>query len=159
MAGTADRHDGFVKLRYASFSFVRQSDLAAAQAVRMTLSLWLRWSNAIALHPLVKREGSMLRSTAGDREPHSGQQVHLAATSRERREPGRMAYVAHAGGQQLLQRHDAGVSRPPHHARDPGSYRRIALLQCLRRSRSGHNPPRHRHPWQASGHPCQVSGA
>jgi hypothetical protein len=36
-----------------------------------------------------------------------------------------MAYVAHAGGQQLLQRHDAGVSRPPHHARDPGSYRRI----------------------------------
>ncbi len=49
MAGTAERHDGFVKLRYASFSFVRQSDLAAAQAVRMTLSLWLRWSNAIAV--------------------------------------------------------------------------------------------------------------
>jgi hypothetical protein len=52
MAGTADRHDGFVKLRYACFSFVRQSDLAAAPALRMMPGLWLRWSNAIALAPL-----------------------------------------------------------------------------------------------------------
>jgi hypothetical protein len=49
IAGTVERHDGFVKLRYASFSFVRQSDLAAAPALRMMLSFWLQWSNAIAL--------------------------------------------------------------------------------------------------------------
>jgi hypothetical protein len=49
MAGTEERRDGFVKLCYASFSFVRQSDLAAAPALRMMPGLWLRWSNAIAL--------------------------------------------------------------------------------------------------------------